>query len=626
MSQNLLQQSLEYLLSLSQDQSDPNNLFSILKDPKQHDKLFQVIDIIDPKYVKDIEKDIYGMDFRNKKNRKVIDGNAEISYDNIHHLINWGCSKDIKYFARYFRIVNIDDGLIEIPLRQWQMDSLDDFIKYSFNILNCARQVGKSTSVSLYVSWKFLYRPFNNSAILANKYRSAKLLLHRIRVGYEHLPFFIQQPMDVYNIGELRGINGSRIFTAATTEDSISGETVNDLIVDEVSKIYPLSKWSMFWDATLPVISSAKKKESISVILLSTPLGDNHWKPLVENARLGEGSPNWNGFHLKEVTYLDIPERATEEWKADQIAKNSEEWFMQEHEAKFVTQKDIYFTSTVLDSIIVKNVIRDSYIQDKFKDYKDNISIYEKPLPNHRYVVSFDPSEMMKGSKKNEHTNFGIQVVDVTDMRQKWRQVLTVNFEEDFDYLQSPMLLVFLAKYYNSAWIIGENNKCKQILNDIKRDYDYEFVFKGKKDELGYRTTSSNKGEHAKLLKILIDRCILEVNDDETLFEMKKFSKQLKAQSGYSDGLVLSMMGVAMILNLSEDKIESMFGTAEEGIFIKRGKELLQLSADSYVEKNDIEGVIYSVTEQDERVQEILEKNGFFNNREDSIDNDFIVV
>ncbi|MDD2516403.1 MAG: terminase family protein [Candidatus Gracilibacteria bacterium] len=625
MERNLLQESLNYLLSLSQDQSDPNNLFSILKDPKQHDKLFQVINIIDPKYVKDIEKDIYGMDFRNKKNRKVIDGNAEIAYDNIHHLINWGCSKDINYFANYFRIVTVDDGLTEIPMRQWQIDSIQDFIKYPFNILNCARQVGKSTSVSLYVSWKFNYRSFNNSAILANKYRTAKLLLHRIRTGYEHLPFFIQQPMDVYNIGELRGINGSRIFATATTEDSISGESVNDLIIDEVAKILP-SKWKPFWTATLPVISSAKRKESISVILLSTPLGDNHWKGLVENARLGESSPNWNGFHLKEVTYLDIPEKANEEFKKDQISKNSEEYFMQEYEAKFVTQKDIFFTSTVLDSIVVKNVIRDSYIQDKFKDYKDNISIYEKPLPNHRYVVSFDPSEMMKGSKKNEHTNFGIQIVDVTDMRQKWRQVLSVNFEEDFDYLQSPMLLVFLAKYYNCAWIIGENNKCKQILNDIKRDYDYEFVFKGKKDELGYRTTSSNKGEHAKLLKILVDRGILEINDDDTLFEMKKFSKQLKAQSSYSDGLVLSMMGVAMLLNLSPDRLEELFGTEEEGVFIKRGKELLQLSADAYVEKNDIEGVIYSVTDQDEIVQEILEKNGFFNNKENNEDEDFIVV
>ena len=70
-----------------------------------------------------------------------------------------------------------------------------------------------------------------------------------------------------------------------------------------------------------------------------------------------------------------------------------------------------------------------------------------------------------------------------------------------------------------------------------------------------------------------------------------------------------------------------MFRTEEEGIFIKRGKELLQLTVDNLKDEseNNIGDVMAIITEEDERVNEILESNGFLD-RITKREEDFIVV
>jgi hypothetical protein len=48
--------------------------------------------------------------------------------------------------------------------------------------------------------------------------------------------------------------NGSRIFGAATSPTSISGQSVTLLIVDEAAKI---EKWKVFWPSTSQTISQS---------------------------------------------------------------------------------------------------------------------------------------------------------------------------------------------------------------------------------------------------------------------------------------------------------------------------------------------------------------------------------
>lgn len=475
--------------------------------------------------------------------------------------------------------------------------------------------------VTIHACWKFTFREYNNSVVLANKKTSATRLLSRVQTGFESLPSFLQTPMKYYNKGDMEGTNGSRIVTAATSADSVSGESANDLYVDECSKIHR-NIWDEFWVATYPILSSAKRKESISVILLSTPLGDNHWKKLVNEAAL-EGTKNWNGFKLQTVTYKDIPERNNKKWVNNQIKILGDLGHRQENLAEFVTQTDIFISGKILEDIHIKKATRDTYIKKCLKKYIDSISSYYKPIEGHKYVIGLDPSEMRENSVKGENDNIGIQIIDVTDVRTKFKQVLTINFEENFNYLETPLVLDILGKYYNEALIIGENNKCKQILNDLRDDYLYPNIYIedwNKKDVLGYRLTKGNKPVLAKILKFLIENDLFEINDDDTLFELKKFTRSLKAMPGYNDGLVTSLFACISFMLQTQDVIESLFGTEEDGVYIRTGKELLQISyQNSDNEDNDeLSDHIFRLNNDDESVvsneeiNEVLQNNGFY--------------
>ena len=76
-------------------------------------------------------------------------------------------------------------------------------------------------------------------------------------------------------------------------------------------------------------------------------------------------------------------------------------------------------------------------------------------------------------------------------------------------------------------------------------------------------------------MKFLIEHNLLEINDEETIAELKCFQKNLKAFGGYSDGLVTSIFAGLLFMLFKKNKIEAMFGSEEDGVFIKTGKNCL---------------------------------------------------
>jgi hypothetical protein len=462
--------------------------------------------------------------------------------------------------------------------------NVDEKVYFTNNILS-----HNTTVVSLQVLHDTLYREAINTVILANRLKTANILVRRIKMAFEKLPFYVQLPVKVYNAGRLEFGNDSVIFSNATTETGVSGESINNVVIDEVAKIG--SVFPTFWTATQPTLSSATKEDSIRLLLLSTPVGDNYWKHMCESAGL-EGTKNWNGFHLQTVTYKDIAERNSETWANKQKMSMSNEEFIQEYEAGFVTFSNILFINgKILDSIKIKEPIKDSKINKTLKKWKDRINVYEKPKDGHRYVIGIDPSEIKSNSVKGEHSNFGIQILDVTNIKKGFKQVLAINFEENFDYLESTLILNFLGEYYNMALIILENNRCLQIGNDLERQYHYENIFYNEKDEIGVKTTKKNKKINANILKTLIENGQLKLKDDDTVFECKKFTKTLKHMKGYSDGMILSLMMAISFLTLEIGEIEALFDFDSENkdgdVYITTGRELLQMQLENSEDDND---------------------------------------
>ena len=114
------------------------------------------------------------------------------------------CMKDPIYFIRnYIKIVSLDEGLVPFELYDFQKEMVGTFHNNRFTICKLPRQSGKSTTIIAYLLHYVLFNPSVNVAILANKAATARDLLGRLQLAYEHMPKWLQQGVMSWNKGSL---------------------------------------------------------------------------------------------------------------------------------------------------------------------------------------------------------------------------------------------------------------------------------------------------------------------------------------------------------------------------------------------------------------------------------------
>ena len=110
------------------------------------------------------------------------------------------CMKDPMYFIQnYVKIISLDEGLIPFKLYDFQKEMIGTFHTNRFTICKLPRQSGKSTTIISYLLYYVLFNPSVNVAILANKAATARDLLGRLQLAYEHLPKWLQQGVMSWN-------------------------------------------------------------------------------------------------------------------------------------------------------------------------------------------------------------------------------------------------------------------------------------------------------------------------------------------------------------------------------------------------------------------------------------------
>jgi phage terminase large subunit-like protein len=182
------------------------------------------------------------------------------------------CLEDPKYFIeKYLKIVTIDKGLVPFEMYDFQRKMVDTFHEKRFTICKLPRQSGKSTIIVSYLLHYVLFNENVNVAILANKSSTARDLLGRLQLAYEHLPKWMQQGVLNWNKGSLELENGSRIVAASTSSSAVRGSTFNIIFLDEFAFV-PTNIAEEFFSSVYPTITSGK---SSKVMIVSTPHGMN---------------------------------------------------------------------------------------------------------------------------------------------------------------------------------------------------------------------------------------------------------------------------------------------------------------------------------------------------------------
>ncbi len=452
------------------------------------------------------------------------------------------CKADPIYFIeRWMKIVHVDEGLIPFILRDYQKEICLSIHNFRHTIITTARQAGKSTIMIGYILWYILFSEHKLVALLANKGETAREILGKLQLAYQHLPKWLQSGVIEWRAGAIELENGCRCIAEATSSDAVRGYTINLLVLDEAAHI---ENWVTFSTSVLPTVTSGK---TTKIVQISTPNGLNHFYATWENAHQKR-----NDYNPIIVPWQRVPGR-DEAWKQAALADLNFDLdkFAQEYECEFMGSSGTLIAGWKLKELVQQIPL---FSRDGMRKYKD-------PQKGHMYALTVDCSE----GKGLDHSAFN--VIDISQM--PFQQVLAYN-----NNLVSPpeyaQIVHTAAKTYNNAAVLVEHESMgPEVASIIQNDLEYENLLStesagargkriatgsGKMVDNGVKMTIAVKATGCSILKLLIEQNQLIINDEPAIKELKTFSRDGKsycAEEGKNDDLVMSLVVFAWLSNQS---------------------------------------------------------------------------
>ena len=441
------------------------------------------------------------------------------------------CMDDPQYFIEtYVRIVSLDEGLIPFKMYPFQKEMIGTFHKNRFTICKLPRQSGKSTTMISYLLHYALFNPSVNIAILANKAATARDLLGRLQLAYEHLPKWLQQGVMSWNKGSLELENGSKILASSTSASAVRGGSYNIIFLDEFAYV-PANVAEQFFSSVYPTISSGK---STKVIIVSTPHGMNMFYKMWTDAE-----EKRNTYIPIEVHWSEVPGR-DEKWKKETIANTSEQQFQTEFECEFLGSVNTLINSSKLRVLTYKQHLQKNA----------GLTVYKKPEKDHTYMLTAD---VARGTKND---NSAFVMFDITEV--PYRVVASFK-DNEIKPLLFPQKIYQIARAYNQAFVLVEVNDIgEQVANNLQFDLEYDNLvmaakrgragqvmgggFSGGKAQLGVRTTKSVKTVGCSNLKQLVESDKIIIEDFDIINELSTYivhGSSFQAEEGCNDDLVM---------------------------------------------------------------------------------------
>lgn len=444
------------------------------------------------------------------------------------------CSEDPIYFVEnYMKIISLNEGLVTFQPYPYQKKMIQTFVDNRYTVVTTARQAGKSTTTCGFILWYIIFQADKTVALLANKGETAREILGRVQLAYQHLPKWLQQGVKEWNKGSFELENNSRVIAAATSASAIRGYTINLLFIDEAAHI---ENWDEFFTSVYPTISSGTDSK---IILVSTPNGLNHFYSTWINAQEGR-----NGYAPILVNWKDVPGR-DEKWRQETLAgMNFDlEKFDQEMNCEFLGSSGTLIAGWKLKELVHQApMVQQEGLIQYYKPEKDNI-----------YIIVCDVSR----GKGLDYSAF--QVINVTKMPYDQVCVYRNNAVSPVDYADT---IHRIAKAYNNAAVLVEINDIgEQVSHSLHFDFGYENIlftensgragkqvtagFSGRTADKGIRTTKLVKSVGCSMMKLLIEGNQLIINDFHTINELSTFSKKgnsYEAESGKHDDLVICLV------------------------------------------------------------------------------------
>lgn len=204
-------------------------------------------------------------------------------------------------------------------------------------LLNCSRQVGKSTTTATLADHTAFYEPGSLILLLSPSLRQSQELFRKCLDVYRALDRPV--PADAENALSLELETGSRIVSLPGKEGTIRGMSgVRLLIIDEASRVP-----DALYKSVRPMLAVSGGR----LVLLSSPFGARgffweEWK----------GRARWDYY---EVPATECP-RISPEFLEEERDRLGDWWFQQEYMCKFMDAQSAAFRSVDLERVINSEV------------------------------------------------------------------------------------------------------------------------------------------------------------------------------------------------------------------------------------------------------------------------------
>lgn len=505
-------------------------------------------------------------------------------------------SQDILYFVKkYFYIVSLDEGKVIIKPYPKQAELVVSMTQKKRLIVLATRQCGKSTSYSMYVLWYCITNKDKAILICANKQKTSKDILARIKLAYEMLPSWLKPGVVTWNTQSIEFSNGCKVTAEATSQSSGRGGSINMLILDEFAFLKP-NLQEGFMSSVFPVVSSSKNSQ---IIIVSTPNGmNNEYYKIWNKAKLNINNDSNIGWYPFEINWWDVPGR-DEEWKQQQLASfhGNIEIFNQEYGNSFLGS-----ISTLVRGQIIKKY-KDYFEEDNkqkestkiqlHKDYPStNVNIYYPPQKNRAYIVGADPST----GSDNDY-----QALTIWDITNTFDIKMVASFyQNDIPPKIFAYIICKLATIYNKAYVAMENNGVSYATLDyLFRQFEYENVIHlggNPKTDIGISSQGERKFEACMNFKQIIENPLRKVHiyDGRLIDQMERFERHNRegktpkyyATSGHDDLIMCSIWALYIL----KPELLELYYNINQFITDKFGREiaLFVTSAESIQNSNDV--------------------------------------
>jgi len=448
------------------------------------------------------------------------------------------CSKDPIYFAKYIKIITLDEGVVPFKMYEFQKDMINTFHHNRFTIMKCPRQVGKTTTTVAYLLWTVLFQDSQSIAVLANRGETARGILGKLQLAYENLPMWLQQGVVEWNKGRVELENGSVIVASSTSSSAARSGSFNIVFLDEFAFV-PSNIATEFFTSVYPVITAGTKTK---IIIVSTPNGMNLFYKIWTDA-----INKRNNYVPFEVHWSMVPGR-DEDWKEETIKNTSEHQFRQEFETEFLGSSNTLISGQKLQQIAYKEAIAE---HDKMKIYEYPIKGDDGAKKDHLYAICVDISE----GRNLDSSAFSVFDISSTP----YKQVATYK-SSSISPILFPTVIYNAARLYNDAYILVEINNNPQVADIIHQDLEYENLWKiftgnkkpqqlhsgfGRGVQMGLKMSPAVKRIGCSNLKTLIEGDKLTIVDFDTYSELTTFvanKTSFAAEDDANDDLVMTLV------------------------------------------------------------------------------------